>query len=110
MPDPLLPSMLENQDGKMGSEPSPTPLYSVPWISFFLGYSRCEDNLNILLYYLELGPHFGEKKKKRKAKQTNGDPLFCDDAVTIKFEAFFETAVLGINQSMCQSDVPLTFL
>lgn len=81
---------------------------SVPWISFFLGYSRCEDNLNILLYYLELGPHFG--KKKRKAKQTNGNPLFCDDAVTIKFEAFFETAVLGINQSMCQSDVPLTFL
>lgn len=50
------------------------------------------------------------EKKKRKAKQTNGDPLFCDDAVTIKFEAFFETAVLGINQSMCQSDVPLTFL
>lgn len=50
------------------------------------------------------------KKKKRKAKQTNGDPLFCDDAVTIKFEAFFETAILGINQSMCQSDVPLTFL
>lgn len=64
--------------------------------------------MHILLYYLELGPHFGGEKK-RKAKQTNGDPLFCDDAVMIKFEAFFETAVLGINQSMCQSGVPLTF-
>lgn len=105
--------MLENQVGKNGVWAPQSPALhpctvSVPWILFFLGYSWCEDNLHILLYYLELGPLGGEKKK-RKAKQTNGDPLFCDDAVTIKFEAFFETAVLGINQSMCQSDVPLTF-
>lgn len=46
---------------------------SVPWILFFLGYSWCEDNLHILLYYLELSPHFGGEKKKSKAKQTNGD-------------------------------------
>lgn len=56
---------------------------SVPWISFFLGYSWCEDNLNILLYYLELSPHFGGvgKKKKSQANQWWSFILWwcCDD-------------------------------
>lgn len=63
--------------------PAPHPCtVSVPWISFFLGYSRCEDNLNILLYYLELGPHFGGKKKKKsQANQWWSFILWwcCDD-------------------------------
>lgn len=113
MPDPLLPFNARKsswQKWGLGSFKSPA-LYSctvsVPWILFFLGYSWCEDNLHTLLYYLELDSHFG---KKRKAKQTNGDPLFCDDAVRFSLEAFFETAVLGINRSMCQSVVLLTAL
>lgn len=112
-PDPLFPLMLENQVGKNGFWAPQSPALhpctvSVPWVLFFLGYSWCEDNLHILLYYLELDPHFGGKKKKSQANQWWSSILWwcCDN----KFKAFFETAVLGINQSMCQSVVPLTFL
>lgn len=72
---PLLPSMLENQVGKNGVGASQSPALhpctvSVPWILFFLGYSWCEDNLHILLYYLELGPHFGGRGEEKPSKPT----------------------------------------
>ncbi|CAK6446098.1 unnamed protein product [Pipistrellus nathusii] len=106
--------MLENQVGKMGFGPlraQPCTLVQCLCYGFCFSWGTLDVKIICIFYCIIWSWASLWGGGGRKTKQTNnGDPLFCDDAVMIKFEAFFETAVLGINQSMCQSDVPLTFL